>query len=560
MINLSILVVDDEEIIRNGICRKINKLLPDVELVYKAETANNAIEIIKKYHPQIVITDIRMPEVDGLQFIAMAKNIVPEIKFIIISGFQDFKYAREAIKLGVEDYLLKPIENNQLKDIILKLKDKLQEELRQLNLVTELETKFNNNLCFLKNKYLTDLIYADKVSDINEILDNLNSINIKFNYNSYVVLTLELINIKTNSSIISSSASLEKYGVINMAEEILSSLGNIIAFENLKYENQIVVIICSSYDLCSDDNSKIIRFCKKLISSTNTILKLYSTIGISSSFDDLELISSNYMKSYLALIQKIVLGNNRVINISNVAFPNKITFLMPEEVKLLLIDYIEEGNSKKAKQTLYKFFNYIKSLNLSYINIKAIYIELIILFTKTVKESGGTFETIFIEDISSEKFLLQCNCLDSLLDWINECVETTCTYIVNLKKSSGKKVIDKIIHFINNNYYLNINLNDLGAKYFLNSNYLCQLFKNEIGENFTEYLTQIRIEKAKELLNNTDLKSYKVAELVGYNNPRYFSEVFQKIVGVTPTNYRQKKLTIMNLTENLVMGKVNYSQ
>lgn len=193
-------------------------------------------------------------------------------------------------------------------------------------------------------------------------------------------------------------------------------------------------------------------------------------------------------------------------------------------------------------------------------NIKAIYIELIILFTKTVKESGGTFETLFIEDIASEKFLLQYSCLDSLLDWINNCIDTTCTYIINLKKSSGKKVIDKIIHFINNNYYLNISLNDLGAKYFLNPNYLCQLFKNEIGENFTEYLTQIRIEKAKELLNNTELKSYKVAELVGYNNPRYFSEVFQKIVGVTPTNYRQKKLTIMNLTETLVMGKVNFRQ
>lgn len=544
--DLSILVVDDEEIIRNGICRKINKLLPDIKLIYKAENANDAIEIIQKYHPQVVITDIRMPEVDGLQFIATAKKIVPELKFIIISGFQDFKYAREALKLGVEDYLLKPIENKQLQDIMVKLKDKLEEEFIKKSLLTELESKFNSNLWLLKNKYLTDLIYADRTSDINQILEDLNSINLMFsNKNNYLIFTIGLFKLNINSYINRFDIYLEKYGVINMAEEVFSSLGNVIAFENIKQENQIVVIICSDHNLSTDDFN-INRVCKKLINYIYDILKLSSTIGISNNFDNLISVSYHYMESYSAYMHKIVIGNDKVINISSVPSPNKITIFIPDEVKLLLINYLEEGSSKRATDTILNFFKSIDPLNLSYVNIKRIYIELIILFTKTVKESGGTFETIFTEDITSEKFIQQYNSLEVLLKWINKCVEIVCAYIINLKKSNGKKVIDKIIHFINNNYYSDINLNDLAAKYFLNSNYLCQLFKSEIGENFTDYLTQIRIEKAKELLINTELKSYKIAELVGYNNSRYFSEVFQKIVGSTPTNYRQKNLTMIN--------------
>jgi two-component system, response regulator YesN len=141
---MKILVVDDEEIIRDGLSRKIERLIPNAVIVGKAQDANQALELVKLQHPDIVITDIRMPETDGLKFISLSKEIYKDICYIIISGYQDFEYARNAIRLGVEDYLLKPIDNDQLKEVIRKLELKIIEGLRRESMLSDLKSKANH--------------------------------------------------------------------------------------------------------------------------------------------------------------------------------------------------------------------------------------------------------------------------------------------------------------------------------------------------------------------------------------------------------------------------------
>ncbi|MCX7842004.1 MAG: response regulator [Clostridia bacterium] len=539
---LKILVVDDEEIIRKGIKTKIERLLPHVKVVGTAQDASEGLEMVKEYRPNIVVTDIRMPETDGLQFIEMARKINSRLKFVIVSGYQDFEYARKALCLGANEYLLKPVENEQLKAILTQLESTLETESSRDTELAALKSQARNGTDYLKNKYLNDLTAHVNDFDVKHITNNLEILGIVFDKRLYTVLNLIIL--PMDNSFFSSTRediSLAKFAVRNILEELLSPAGLVVTFEHLKEDNQVAVIINHDKALTAAEGFDLHAACGSIVYSINKYLKLSVSLGIGKSYDSIRNVPDSYIESFTAAIQKITMGENKVISFDQLPDSSRIDFFLHEESKLLLINYIKEGNHKKAQEIVGKIFNDIKKQNLTYSNIKLLYIDLMLLFSRTVKESGGSWDKIFREDIFSEKWLVQYSTLDSLYMWLKECILGICSYLENLTKSHGKKVIDEIREFINNYYYTDISLNDMANKYYLNPNYLSQLFKTETGENFIDYLTKVRMDKAKDLLINTDLKALKVAEMVGYPNPRYFSEVFQKYFGSTPTEFRKCK-------------------
>ena len=538
---LRILIVDDEEIIRIGIQKKIERLLPHAAIVGLAQDASEGMELIRTLNPNIIITDIRMPEIDGLKFIEMAKAFNKSLKFVIISGYQDFEYARNAIKLGVDDYLLKPIENDQLKNILLQLEASLQSESELQLSLADLKSKARSGTDFIKNKYLTDITCHGNEFDIRHIFKNLDIVGLSFPHPLFTLVTVLISGVNQASPFSGrEDLSLVRFAVRNISEELLAPAGYIASFEHTRDDKQVVVIINHKNLLDLEKNFDLTGVCSKLIYSLNKYLKLSVSIGIGRSCASPEGIPDAYTESYTAAMQKITLGDNKVIPIEDVPDCNRIDFFLQEESKLLLLNYIKQGNHKKALVIIEKIFELIKKESLSYSNIKILYIDLLLLFSRTVKESGGSWDKIFREDVFSEAYLLQFQNLDSVYACLKECISSICSYLENLSKSHSKKVIDEILEFINNYYYTEVSLNELANKYFLNPNYLSQLFKAETGENFVNYLTRIRMEKARDLLLNTELKSYKIAEMVGYSVPRYFSEVFQKYFGMTPTEFREQ--------------------
>lgn len=539
--DLKVLIVDDELLIRNGIARKVQTLFPDTEIVGKAGDADEALDMIKNFHPHVVITDIRMPEVDGLQFISQAKELSNSIKFIIISGYQDFEYARNALQLGVKDYLLKPVDNTQLKNIIDKIIVQLEQEAQNESIISSLKASVTKNEDFLRNKYFTDLIEADSEQCIKQIVKNLELLDINFPLPRYTIITLVISEVEISKfTKIDNGQYLEKYAFSNIIEELLFSLGYVVSFENLRYNNQLVIIINHEAKLDFNVGSRLYMILHTTLQTIKKLFNFSATIGVGNEYSDIKYVPAAYNEAYTAAMQKIILGDNRIIHISTLSEPNRLTFFLSDEKKLLLLNYIKEVKSKKAHEIIDEVFTHMNIDNLSYFNVKTIYIELIILFSKIIKDSGGSFEKIFSEDLFSETYLLRFSSLNSLYLWLKDCVTKICDYINELRKSSGKKTIEEIIKYIDDYYYMDINLNDLASKYYINANYLSQLFKNEININFIDYLTKIRIEKAKSLLIDTDLASYKVSELVGYGNSRYFSDVFSKHVGTTPTKYREQ--------------------
>lgn len=536
---LRILVVDDEEIIRTGISKKIARLFPGEAAVCLAQDAVEGLEMLDSFKPDIVITDIRMPEIDGLQFIERAKEMNSRLKFIIISGYQDFDYARNALRLGVEDYLLKPIENDQLKQIIQKLGELLQKRIADQSMLADLEQRAKKGTDFLKNKYLSDLISSTIDFDKSQTLKNLDTLGITFPYKYFSVIAVLLsAHNEEQADPLHNELSLVRHCVVGLAEKTLGVQDAATAFELVNEDKKVIVILNHQHNLDAGKMLELSTLCTDIIEKINRQPGITASIGIGSSCSLIDDLYYSYVEACTAAMQRITMGDNLVIAIDQIPDSNRIDFFLPDESKMQLIHYIKDANHKLALEIIDKIFHRIKQKKLTYNNIWLIYIDLLLLFNKTIKEMGGSWDKMFKSDVISEAGLQQYPTLDALHAWVRDCVITLCSFD-SLNKSLGRKVVDEIKEYINHYYYTDISLNDLAGKYYLNPNYLSQLFKTDTSENFVDYLTRVRLEKAKDLLNRTDLKSYKVAEMVGYNNPRYFSEVFQKHFNITPTEFRR---------------------
>lgn len=536
MSELKILIVDDEELIRDGIARKIQKMFPHALIVGKAEDAATALEIVRTDRPGIVITDIRMPEIDGFEFIEQLKKEKHDVKFILVSGFEDFEYARKAIRLGVGDYLLKPVDNEELRSVVEKMELQIAEENHEKSKINELKSKSRNTYAFLLNKYLTDLINHTDEFDVQSVLKPLETIDVTFPNTYFSVVTIIPGNLnKLPLFPEKEDMTVALFAAMNITEEVLKASGYTVVFENLKKENHIVAIINHENIQPGD----LVKQCRKLLGYLNEYLGMNVSIGIGKYCTAAAGIGNSYTESYSAALQKFVLGDNNVIYADDIPDSNSITFFMSENDKQLLLSCLTSNAADKAKEAVDRVFAKAKSEKLSYANLKTLYIDIAIMIAKIIRENGGSMNHISKEDIFSEDYVARFTTSEELGSWLKECITSTCAYLSDLRKSDGRHAIEEIKEYINNYYYTEINLNDLSKKYYINASYLSLLFKNESGERFVDYITRVRMEKAKELLSNTDLKTYKIAEMVGYADARYFSDVFSKCAGTTPTKYRE---------------------
>ena len=540
---MKVLVVDDEEFIRNGIANKIKRIIPYVEEVYKCGDAYEAIEMIHNINPSVIITDIRMPELDGLSFIEKVIQINPHIKFIIISGYQEFEYARKAIQLQVEGYLLKPVENEQLKELLDGIHNKLSSQVEAQSYLSQLKHQAKDGLQLMQNKYLMDLVYCTDKDNMKSIVAILESLEICFNLSYYSSIVIKINHIDSRLGLTSyENQDTIRFIIRNIIQEIVETKGSRAwVFEDLHLTDKMYAVINhGSFWSCHPEEQ--INCYRQIVSRLQELTGIDISIGSGRSYNDIKQIGDSYQEAHTAVIQLSSDKDGSVIHIDRVPRENKITFFLPDYEKVQLISYMRNNDYIAADKIIDTIFCTIEDHNLSKENIKILSLEIVMIITKFVIESDISMEKIFTENICSEEYLRQYTTLEQLKQAIKQCVKLICNYMIQMKKSDGETAIEEIKTYIDKYYYTEINLGQLANKYFINSSYLSQLFKNKTGKKFTDYITNVRIEKAKELLIATNLKTYEIAEVVGYSNPRYFSEVFVKYENHTPTQFRQKNL------------------
>ncbi|MBE6054393.1 MAG: response regulator [Clostridium sartagoforme] len=522
------LIVDDEPFIRQGLRVLIDWKKYGYEIVAESGNALSAIEIIKEKEVDLVITDIKMPKVDGLELIEyVLKNISKDITFIVLSGFCEFEYARKAIKYNVQDYLLKPIQRDELIDSLAKVQQ------RYINRLIEIEERQNNDK-LIYDKYLGELISGrydkNSLKYIKERLkpkSKIRYINIEVDYSldKYFSMLHEE----------------KRLGQHQLYKRILEWIGKDsynLVFDVINEKDCYDIGFIYEKRLSRDKNISGKEYISNLIEFIKEGYKYDFSIYIGQEVDTIEELEISYKSSIIAkMFSNFSMDTN--ISYYDDIMTNNESYTIEKKYMDNLIKAIEENNKEEIIRCIDEFYssfrNHYIDFDIISININYLLYNLINI-AKNIDENVEQKKIIqyislgvFKENISrgSAKHLKKFS-----LEFAG--------YLAQIRQNNTQGILHHIDKEISEHYMDKLSLKSLGEKYYINSAYLGQIFKKQYNMSFKDYLNAYRIDRAEELLINSEEKIYKISEQVGYNNTDYFINKFVQLKGKTPLQYRKK--------------------
>lgn len=532
---IKLLIADDEAVIRKGIQTSIDWSSYGVTVVGEAKNGKEALEKSVTLQPDIILTDIRMPIMDGLTFAKQIREILPTAKIIILSGYDDFEYAKQAIRIGVNDYVLKPFGAEELINLILKLKGQISEEREKREEDIRVNSIMDESKQLLQAK-LIQILFKETYDDYTYIYGKAKLAKLDLNYSLFQVIVF---NIDDQYFIMENLPHKDKEFIknsaLNIASEVLNEYvnGNF-CISDLDY---FVGLIGLEDDSCLD----ISNICEKIKDAIQKYLKITITIGIGNIYKNIKNIPTSYQEALYALRQKVYLGKNSVIHIKDVsssAVQIHAPYPVDEEKQLLTaLKAVDEDTIKDILSTTFSNFkeNFVPEEE-----VKNYCVKLAVMFTNTVEEMGIDIYNVLGKNTNFYTDIKKYETIDDMERFIS-CLLNQLIQSLNIyKEQKYKHVVNIIIEYITKHYNENITLKSLSEIVYVTPNYLSKVFKEEIGENFVEWLNKFRIEKAKELLKSGNYKTYEIAEKVGYSDYKYFSYNFKKYTGENTRHYMEK--------------------
>ncbi|MBC8061226.1 MAG: response regulator [Clostridiaceae bacterium] len=519
-----LLIVDDEKIVIDAVSFIIERNFSTEITMDSARTGREAIVKNESFNPDIVLMDIRMPGINGIDAITEMKNTRPNINFIIISAYEQFEYAKEALTLGVKDYVLKPIIKNDLINIIDNVIKRLTYEREKRMRELENIEKYQNVIPFLEYGFIYSILLGES-------------------YGRKVDRYKEILGLYENGGYIMILESEEKDNIISFEEKLELDAEQAyykILRDAFKYKcpcligpamiNRVVIFVES--DFSSEYNDRVEAF--EVANYALDKLKSFSSelnfnIGIGSC-KKLENISSSYEEALRALHYPRDKG---IVHIKDIISEMYNLTEYPKDQENRLKEMIILADKDSAFDAFKKIYTWINENYKDSFEIgKWRLIELMIIIDKMAFDFGGK------EDNKSYLFNMN-NIQDySLLE--NYCRERIINIIGSIKELHNKKVNKIIINakrFINENFNKEITLEEVSKEVSVSPHYFSRLFKEETSVNFIEYLTRIRIDKAKEFMKSSNLNIKEICFEIGYTDPNYFSYIFKKNEKITPSEY-----------------------
>jgi two-component system response regulator YesN len=524
---IKLLIIDDEQDIREGLKCSIEWEENDVLVIGEASNGVEALEIINNTFPDIILVDIRMPLMNGLQLIESISATHPYIKSIIISGYDDFIYAKKALSLGASDYLLKPCRPDEILASVLKAKAVVEKERQQKEIINMYKNGFYVSEPFIKSKYLTSLLHENVIKD-ELLIEKFEFLNLQISRDSFTVM---VIRIDSYDLFIEKSKpadiDLIKFAIINITEEIMRSKYKCEVFE---YNDDIIAIsnIENNKNICSG-------FIDRLKTEIKLSIKQTVSVGISNFCNEINKLPNAYKEALNAVEHRFFLGENSTIYFNDVqnTYSNKRCY--PLDLEKQIINSIKAGNKKDVQKHFDAFFKFLSDKYADKQHILKTCMSLLFsIYHLAIENSADDNEILKEIDVLEE--LTRFGTLEHLKRKICDIVLLAFDKINHSK--IGNKFIQNAIDYINENYDKNIDLETVAKNIFISPSYVSTLFKQVLGVNFVDYLHRVRLNKACELLKDNKLKAYEIAYKVGYNDDKYFCQIFKKHLGLTPSQYR----------------------
>lgn len=532
-----VIIVDDEILARVGIKSLISWREHGFELIGEYENGKQAYDAAKLLLPDIIITDVKMPVMSGIDLINELKSDGVTSKFIMLSSHDDFEFVKEAMKLGAEDYILKlQMEPEDLLKVLKIASKKIELENSEKKRFTYIEKQINDNLPVLKDKLLKDLIFGNNNNEF-DIKERFKAYNINLPQEHIICLAVRIENMEMYNNYHKDEIYKLRFSFISIIEEIMLNYGFGYACH---MESDLFAAVCSlkNDNYASSMNGSIIRITKDMKEFLKDSMNLKVTMGVSDIHRDYSDIKIAYNEAVEAIGKNFAFPPGAIIMYSDVKSIDLESDVVPLEMELKDLE-----NSLKACNIIgiQKAFNIVRQRVKHSSHFSQKYITgcchiLIFIVNVFIHDNNISPEEIWGKYENPYNQVEQLKSLNDFIDWITQIYDN----IINTmsQDKSNNAMILRAKQFINKHFCEDIFLEVVAEYLGLSPSYFSRLFSKGAGESFTDYVTNLRINFAKELLKSANYKVYEVAHMVGYDNTHYFSRIFKKVVGVAPFDFK----------------------
>ncbi len=531
-----VLIIDDEPTIRKGLINIINWKKFQCEVCGEAWDGVDGLEKLEEFKPDIIFVDINMPEIDGLTMIKRAKAIVPHSKFIILSGYREFTYMQEAIKIGAFDYLLKPSSIEEICEVIKRAVIELKYQKEDQLEISKLKKCFEESIPLLKEKLLYDIIFQININE-DEINEGFELYGVDIH--DFVMMIIEID--KEAEKKEPYQRQLYQFGVIHTVEEMFAEDFKVEKIVLSSKQIAFIILPVEKGELLVDSVYKKANSVQQLVESC---FDFTVTIAISTKGRSVEELHQKMIECKNGLSYRFYMGDSSIILYRDLdGFYKGQDTWQYEGYDKILCEAIKTGNEENVTHTLQQIKSNILQTGKDPEQIKSFYWNLIFEINNiriSIKNLEASDKDISKDISSLYKMIESANHVGDLHELLEEVSGNIVNRINKYNKKNINQILQNAMKYICEHYAAPITLNELAEHTYVSTYYLSRMFKKELGKNFVEYLNEVRIEKAKELLQDNKYKTYEIAELVGVQDPHYFSKIFKKYTNMTPTEYKEK--------------------
>ena len=528
---LKIFLVEDEIVVREGIRNTISWEKEGFEFVGEAGDGEIAYPLIRKYQPDILITDIRMPFMDGLELSRLVRKDFPEMKILILSGYDEFDYAKQAISIGVTEYLLKPVTGAQLLACVRRIARIIEEEQEQKQFLETFEREREENRHVARMKLFRRIIEGQ--TSVSDLLEQSRALGIDLTARSYNILLFQVFNEGREEHY-----SEAQNRIVEAVETLAEQMPQVIPID-LGLEGWAFILKETGEETLSGITD---RFLAALIQAVSHSAEFFGGIGRPT--QRISELSRCYAEASRAFAFRYLTERNQIVRIdmieekegnllagrgknSRIDRKNVEEFLntgLRSEVDSFVNDYISTIGEEQIRSLLLRQYLVMDIFFMAYDFLSALGVDPEVL----IRECGDF-----------QKMPQVFSTPSSASDYIRKILDTAIGERDGQSMQKYSSLLKEAMEFIQTHYnHEDMSLNMVAAAVNMSPNHFSSIFSQETGQTFIEYLTQVRMEKARQLLRTTSMKTSEIAYEVGYKDAHYFSYVFKKTQNMTPRDYK----------------------
>jgi two-component system response regulator YesN len=528
-----ILIADDEGIMLFSLQSLIQKNCGDECEIYTAKTGRAVVDMAESIRPDIIFMDIQMPGMSGIEAMQKIRSYNKSVLFIVITAYNKFDYAKDAIEIGVFDFLTKPVNKEHFLSVL-------------KSAMVQVDTERKNHMANLRiREKLETVVPIIESGFINYLM--LQGGGTESTYNNYREL-LEIDQEYAHVILIQFGESYENgvltnpVGMSMRSQKFYPELRQIVKdyFQGLVgavMVNKVIVLAPDETGEGDEYEERIqeISKARKMLHTLEEQIDAKFRIGIGHKYR-INQLNLSYQEAYRALQE----GDSRVVHVGDMPIRGEYEGEYPEDNEQLIFQMIIKGDIEGAVEQAAVFFDWMVDNYSEYMDsVRLKVLELVMRAEKDAFWNGGlNYNFLYRNDYLSD--MQNSTSYEEIKNWWLNKIADIAKHMANRKKNQSESIVTKAVGFLNENYRKDISLDDVSREVNINPYYFSKRFKEETGVNFIDYLTNIRIGKAKELLEDPMLSIKEICNLSGYSDPNYFSRIFKKVENITPSEFREK--------------------